>query len=100
MVHRKLRSSKGPDTTAKVVTRLDLRQIIVDASWKETVLKEVEFASRALLNDEDSWSGIPNLEVEILVKEVEVGKVVDRLVKKLESRERRSHCRVVLLGME
>jgi len=96
MVHRKIRLSKGPDTTEKVVTRLDLRQIIVDASWKGTVLKEVEFASRALLNDEDSWDGIPNLEVEILVKEAEVGKVVDRLVKKLESRERRNHCRVVI----
>ncbi|KAL7412883.1 hypothetical protein BDY24DRAFT_80966 [Mrakia frigida] len=96
MVYRKLRSSKERDTSSKVVTRLDLRQIIVDASWKQAVLPKVEFASNTLLNNEELWIGIPNLEVQILVGSVEVGKVVNKLVERLESEERRSRCRVVL----
>ncbi|KAL7412887.1 hypothetical protein BDY24DRAFT_415838 [Mrakia frigida] len=73
----------------ELVGRLDLRLVLVEQDWKDGV----EATTRVMMEHEEFWSSATLLEMEVLVKDDEVGKVVEDVVEGLSS-ERRSRCRV------
>ncbi|KAL7412952.1 hypothetical protein BDY24DRAFT_82937 [Mrakia frigida] len=89
-VQTSISTYRSGERVLKVSAKLDLRLIVVAADWKEGV----DATARAMLEDEVFWSRASEMEMEVLVQNEEVRKVVEEVVGGLSS-ERRSRCRVV-----
>lgn len=86
-----MRDNFNPDNLEQFVTRLDFSAIPRSANRGF-----VEDSTRALLYETRHWRALPEMVAEFIVPSEEWKVVVEEVIEKLATEEKRSRCRVVL----